>query len=81
MKKSRKKYIFLIVIAFLLTPISVQEAYEMRQAMHFGGEWLLVPLFILVGLVVDSFKELIKEVQKQWERSWCYDFIYGSNTG
>ena len=65
MKKSRKKYIFLIVIAFLLTPISVQEAYEMRQAMHFGGEWLLVPLFILVGLVVDSFKELIKEVQKQ----------------
>ena len=61
MKKGRKKYIFLISIAFLLTPSAVDSAYEMRQAMHFGGEWLLVPLAMLIGLVVDSFKEMIKE--------------------
>lgn len=69
MKKSRKKYIVLIVIAFLLTPTVVSEAYEMRQALHFGGEWLLVPLAIVVGLVIDSFKELIKEAQKAMKRS------------
>ena len=63
MKKSRKKYIVLIAIAFLLTPIAIDSAYEMRQALHFGGEWLLVPLAMLIGLVVDSFKELLNEGQ------------------
>lgn len=69
MKKSRKKYIFLIVIAFLLTPGAVDVAFESRQSMHFGGEWLLVPFFVLIGLVVDSFKEMVKEAQKAMKRS------------
>lgn len=64
MKKSRKKYLVLIAIAFLLTPSAVDAAFEVRQALHFGGEWLLVPLAVLVGLVIDSFKELLNEVQK-----------------
>lgn len=61
MRKSRRKYVVLIAVAFLLTPGAVDAAFEARQAMHFGGEWLLVPLAILSGLVVDSFKEMIKE--------------------
>lgn len=69
MRKSRKKYIVLIAIAFLLTPSAVDAAFEARQAMHFGGEWLLVPFFILIGLVVDSLKEMINEARKQQERS------------
>lgn len=64
MGKGIKKYIVLVAIAFLLTPSSVDAAFEARQALHFGGEWLLVPLAILVGLVIDSFKELINEGQK-----------------
>ena len=64
MKKSRKKYIFLIAIAFLLTPSAVDAAFEARQAMHFGGEWLLVPFAILIGLAIDSFKAIVKEEQK-----------------
>ena len=64
MKKEKKKYIVLIAVAFLLTPSAVKAAFEARQALHFGGEWLLVPLAILSGLVVDSFKELGKEMQK-----------------
>lgn len=64
MKRGRKKYIVLIAIAFLLTPISVASAYEMRQALHFGGEWLLVPFAILIGLAVDSFKGTIRETEK-----------------
>ena len=69
MKKSRKKYIFLIVIAFLLTPSAVDSAYEMRQALHFGSEWLLIPLAMLIGLVVDSFMQMVKEAQKATKRS------------
>lgn len=64
MRKGRKKYIVLVAIAFLLTPSSVDMTFKARQAMHFGGEWLLVPLAVLVGLVVDSFKELLNEEQK-----------------
>ena len=64
MKKSRKKYIFLIAIAFLLTPSAIDAAYAARQAIHYGGEWLLVPLAILIGLVVDSFKLLLNDEQE-----------------
>lgn len=64
MKKGRKKYIFLIVIAFLLTPSAVESAFEARQAIHFGSEWLLVPFAILIGLAIDSFKAIVKEEQK-----------------
>lgn len=64
-KRISKKYIVLIAISILLTPNAVEAAYEARQALHFGGEWLLVPLAVLMGLVADSFKDIIKEVQKQ----------------
>lgn len=69
MRKGRKKYIVLVAIAFLLTPSAVKAAFEARQALHFGGEWLLVPLAMLIGLVVDSFKEMVKEAQKAMKRS------------
>lgn len=64
-KKVGGKYIVLITVSILLTPSAVEAAYQARQAFHFGGEWLLVPLAVLIGLVVDSFKDIIKEVQKQ----------------
>lgn len=60
MRKGRMKYVVLVAIAFLLTPSSVDAAFEARQALHFGGEWLLVPLAILIGLAIDSFKSIIK---------------------
>lgn len=59
-RKGRIKYVVLVAIAFLLTPSAVDAAFEARQAIHFGGEWLLIPLAMLIGLVVDSLKELIK---------------------
>ncbi len=68
-KRINKKYIVLITISILLTPNAVEAAYQARQAFHFGGEWLLVPLAVLMGLVADSFKDLIKEVENNNERS------------
>lgn len=64
-KKIGGKYIVLITVSILITPNAIEAAYQARQAFHFGGEWLLVPLAVLMGLVVDSFKDIIKEVQKQ----------------
>lgn len=68
-KRISKKYIVLIAISILLTPNAVEAAHKARQALYFGGEWLLVPLAVLMGLVVDSFKDIIKEVQNHNERS------------
>lgn len=69
LKRISKKYIVLIAISILLTPNAVEAAYEARQAMHFGSEWLLVPLAVLMGLVVDSFKASYIE----YKRSMNYD--------
>ena len=68
-KRISKKYIVLIAISILLTPNAVEAAYEARQALHFGGEWLLVPLAVLMGLVADSFKASYIE----YKRSMNYD--------
>lgn len=64
MRKGRMKYVLLVAIAFLLTPSAVGAAFEARQALHFGGEWLLVPLAVLIGLVIDSFKDMLRETSK-----------------
>ena len=60
MKKGKLKYVVLITTAVLLTPIAVVAAREFRDCFCIGGEWLLVPLVILIGLFVDSFKDFLK---------------------
>lgn len=60
MKKGRLKYVVLIVVAILLTPIAVAGAREFRDGFYIGGEWCLVPLGILVGLFIDSCKDFWK---------------------
>ena len=62
--KIQKKYLVLFGIGMILTPVAVKEAFEVRQAFEFGGEWLLIALFPMMGLVVDSFKELYEESKK-----------------
>lgn len=62
--KIQKKYLVLLGIGIILTPGAVKEAFEARQAFEFGGEWLLIALFPVMGLVVDSLKESYKESKK-----------------
>ena len=68
-RRISKQYMVLIVISILLTPNAVKAAYEMREGFYIGGEWFLVPVAVLMGLVADSFKDLIKEVENNNERS------------
>ena len=57
MKKGKKKYVILIAIALILTPGAVVAAREFRDGFYIGGEWLLIPLAILIGLLIDSSKD------------------------
>ena len=59
MKKGRLKYVVLIVVAMLLTPTTVAKVGELRNGFYIGGEWLLVPVAILIGLFVDSCKDFL----------------------
>ena len=69
-KKVSKKYVIAILIGIVLTPSAVNQAYEMREGFYIGGEWLIVPLFILVLLVWDNFKLFVKEIQDEaWKKS------------
>lgn len=69
MRKGRMKYLFLIALGVILTPTAIQEAFETRQAFYIGGEWLIIPLFLLSCLVVDSFKGFYRD----FKRSMKYD--------
>ena len=62
MMKIKGKYLFLIAIGALLTPAAVSMAFESRGSLHFGGEWLVLPLFIFLGVIVDSLKAMRPEV-------------------
>ncbi len=69
-KKVSKKYVIAIFVGIVLTPSAVSQAYEMREGFYIGGEWLLIPLFILALLAWENFKLLVKEIQNEaWEKS------------
>ena len=69
-KKVSKKYVIAILIGIVLTPTAVSQAYEIREGFYIGGEWLIIPLFILVLLVWDNFKLFVKEIQDEaWKKS------------
>lgn len=62
-----RKYLIAIIIGILFTPSAVSYAVEQRQYFAIGSEWLLIPLFLLVSLTLDSMKELYREFIRSTE--------------
>lgn len=59
MKKGGRKYIVSMLIAILLMPTAIDVAFKSRESLCFGGEWLLMPVALLICLVIDEFKRLV----------------------
>lgn len=59
MNKGNRKYLIAIIIGVLLTPTAVSEAFAERQYKAMGGEWLLIPLALLVVFLFKTIKEFI----------------------
>ena len=67
MKKWKKILLenaLLISLGLILTAIGVKEAYLRRGYIAVGGEWLMLPLVILVKSFVISFIQGIREVTR-----------------
>ena len=73
MMKIKGKYLFLTAIGALLTPAAVSMAFESRGSLHFGGEWLLIALFLLLGSIGDSIKDSWCELKGSFERDSTID--------
>lgn len=67
MKKGKLKYVVLSTIAFLITPTTLEKVADLRNGFYIGGEWLLVPLAILIGLFIDSCKDFLSATKEATE--------------
>ena len=47
-----------VLVSVILTPAAVRHAYEVRGGWAFGGEWLLIPLGLMVAWFVLSLPEM-----------------------
>lgn len=60
-----KSLIVKIFIGCLLTAISVKYAYIERGYIAIGGEWLVLPTFLLVTAFIRNWIKLLKEMEKK----------------
>jgi hypothetical protein len=51
----------LVILSVLATPCMVVQSYQTRGYLAVGGEWLLIPLTILIILLISQIKSLWKE--------------------
>ena len=66
-------YPWLMVAMYMfIVPKAVGDALMFRGYVAYGGEWLLPALVVLVielcHMVVSIFKEIAKEMMKEWEK-------------
>ena len=52
------KYLVAIAIGVILTPDMVARAFIERECFAVGGEWLLIPLLLMIVCFFDSMREL-----------------------
>ncbi len=55
------KYYIACAISFILTPFAVSAAYNQRGYFAIGGEYLILPLMILVMNLFDSIVSDVKQ--------------------
>ena len=54
----RRVYLLMIVIGIILTPIAREVATNQRGYTATGGEVLIIPFFILVGMLIGQLWEM-----------------------
>ncbi len=56
--KEHKAY---VVTGLLLTPIAIHSAYMGRGYFAIGGEYLVLPMMVMLAMTIDEVKTLLKE--------------------
>jgi len=50
-----------IIIGLAMTPVAVQSAYAARGYFAVGGEWLVLPLSLVISTLIEGLKAKVKE--------------------
>lgn len=54
-------YNIAIILGLAATPIAVQSAYAARGYFAVGGEWLVLPLSLVIATLIEGAKTKVKE--------------------
>lgn len=57
-------YIMAFGIGLVLTPIAIRSAYAARGYFDIGGEYLVLPLALLIAALINEVKETLDEIKK-----------------
>lgn len=61
------KYLYLALIGSILTPLAHKLATAQRGYGAIGGEFLIIPLLMIIALAMDQVKEVISDVKEVFE--------------
>lgn len=80
MRRFRKKvrrfvrlYWFWVSLGLVLTKVSVEAAYIERGYKAYGGEWLVLPVVMIVGYFVNEARMYLPDFIEEWREEKAYE--------
>ena len=80
MRRFRKKvrrfvrlYWFWVSLGLVLTKVSVEAAYIERGYKAYGGEWLVLPVVMIVGYFVNEARMSLPDFIEEWREEKAYE--------
>ena len=64
----KKVYLLMIITGLILTPIAREVATNQRGYTATGGEFFIIPLFLLIALLADQMWEMIMVIKAMEEK-------------
>lgn len=84
MRRFRKKvrrfvrlYWFWVSLGLVLTKVSVEAAYIERGYKAYGGEWLVLPVVMIVGYFVNEARMYLPDFIEEWREEKAYERTIG----
>ena len=66
-------YWFWVSLGLVLTKVSVEAAYAERGYKAYGGEWLMLPIMLIVGYFVNEARMYLLDLIEEWREEKAYE--------
>ena len=66
-------YWFWVSLGLVLTKVSVEAAYAERGYKAYGGEWLMLPIMLIVGYFVNEARMYLPDLIEEWREEKAYE--------
>ena len=74
-------YWFWVSLGLILTKVSVEAAYAERGYKAYGGEWLMLPIMLIVGYFVNEARMYLPNLIEEWREEKAYERRIERNRG